>query len=231
MTARGSAVWLWTAGSLLLVAGGLLALHLLVPSAAGVLRAGPGQLGDPVGDLGVAAPLASLAANALTVVVPLPGTSVAMLNGALFGPWSGAFLNWAGGLAGAVLCFWLGRRILAPHVARLVARRPGAADSRARRRVRLLARRLERPSGGGVAVARLAGAPFGLVSYLGGATAVGWWPFLWGTAAGSLPRAAGYAALGSAFHVPFWLGLAMAPAAGAAWAGWRLLTRRRGSGS
>jgi uncharacterized membrane protein YdjX (TVP38/TMEM64 family) len=181
-----------------------------------LLQAGPHALADPMRDLGPLAPVASLVLNALTVVVPVPGSPLALVNGALFGPWTGALLNLAGGLAGAALCFWIGRSLVADRFARMLARRPER-----------WARLLGRPSGGTVAAVRLSGASFGLVSYLSGATGMSWWPFLWGTALGTLPRAAAYAMLGSALEVPFWATLAIGPVAAAAWCAAQLLRRRR----
>jgi len=97
VTARGPAIWWCTAGAAVLALAALAGMLVLEPGGFAVLQTSPYRLADPVGDLGAAAPLASIVANALTVVVPVPGTAVAMLNGALFGPWSGACLNWLGG--------------------------------------------------------------------------------------------------------------------------------------
>ena len=226
VTVRGPAIWWCTAGAAVLACAAFAAVLWLDPGGLTILQAGPYRLRDPVGDMGPAAPLASIIANALTVVIPVPGTAVAMLNGALFGPWSGACLNWIGGMAGAGLCFWLGRTLAAPRLRPLLARRARSRDEDgARAPVRAWARRLEHPTGGAVALARLVGAPFGLVSYLAATTAIGWWPFLWGTAAGSLPRAVAYAALGSTLRLPIWVGVVSAPALALAWAGLRMLPR------
>jgi uncharacterized membrane protein YdjX (TVP38/TMEM64 family) len=212
-TRRATLGW-WGGGALLAAAA--IACLLVVEGPVRLLQAGPHALADPVRDLGPLAPVASLVVNALTVVVPVPGSPVALVNGALFGPWAGALLNLAGGLAGAALCFWIGRSLAGDRLARMLARRSER-----------WARPLARPGGGTIAAVRLSGASYGLVSYLSGATGMAWWPFLWGTAAGTLPRAAAYAALGSAFEVPFWATLAIGPVAAAAWFAGRLLRRRR----
>jgi uncharacterized membrane protein YdjX (TVP38/TMEM64 family) len=205
--------WVW-AGALLLA--GALAYLVVAQGPLTLLQAGPGALARPVRELGVFAPLGSLAMNALTVVIPLPGSAVALVNGAVFGPWAGALLNWGGGLIGASLCFWVGRSLAAERLARALSRRPES-----------WARQLERPSWTAIAGLRAAGVSFGFVSYLSGATAIGWWAFLWGTAAGSLPRAAAYAVLGSTLQIPFWATLALGPIAAAGWVAARALRRRR----
>src|SRR5262245_23469416 len=138
MAARVPAVWWCLSAALVAACAGAVTLLLLEPDAFALFQVSPRTLGSGLAELGAAAPLASVAANALTVVVPLPGITVAVINGTLFGPLSGAFLNWVGGLAGAALCFWVGRRLAAPFVRRALAGRAGG---------RPWVRRLERPSG------------------------------------------------------------------------------------
>ena len=65
---------------------------------------------------GIWTPLASLVLMVLqAVIAPLPGSLVAAANGALYGVWWGTLLSWAGGLAGAVVSYglgrWLGERV------------------------------------------------------------------------------------------------------------------------
>jgi uncharacterized membrane protein YdjX (TVP38/TMEM64 family) len=68
--------------------------------------------------LGPLAPAVSLVLMVLqSVFSPLPGSLVAAANGALFGVWWGSLLSWAGGMAGALVTYgigrWLGERAVA----------------------------------------------------------------------------------------------------------------------
>lgn len=189
---------------------------------AGVLTLDPSHLRDVLLSVGPAAPVVALAANvAQAVLAPLPGAAVVYLNGAVFGVWAGALLNLVGGMLGALACFAIARRLLRPSVTRWFAGHRG--HPRLQRLVDgAQAGRSARRDGLAILALRLVpGAPFDLVSYGAGVTKVGWWPFLWGTTAGSAPHAFAYALLGASLHVPLWAGIVAAFALGAAVAGAR----------
>lgn len=194
--------WVWTTFA---AAGAALALLIAFREPALAVVAGdPHLLADAVARWGPLAPLAAVSANVVqAVVAPIPGTAVVFLNGALFGLWTGALLNWVGGIAGALACFGIARTVARPWAARLIARSP---------RLESAAARLGDADGGsagwGVAVSRFVpGAPFDLISYASGAVGIRAWPFVWGTALGSAPHALAYAALGTSLAVPLWAGL------------------------
>ena len=184
--------------------------------AAGILTLDPSQLRGALLSAGPAAPLVALVANVVqAVLAPVPGAAVVYLNGAVFGVWAGALLNLAGGVLGALACFAIARRLLRPSAMRWFA------GHRCHPRLRRLVDgdqpgRSARQDGLAILALRLVpGAPFDLVSYGAGVTRVGWWPFLWGTAAGSAPHALAYALLGASLHVPLWAGIVAAFALGA----------------
>lgn len=60
----------------------------------------------------VPAIVASISFIVLLVFVPVtPFIVIAALNGAVFGPWLGTFINWSGGMIGSVLMFLLSRYV------------------------------------------------------------------------------------------------------------------------
>lgn len=55
-------------------------------------------------------PIASVTLMVLqSVLAPLPGSLVAAANGAIYGVWIGTLLSWAGGMAGGLVTYALGR--------------------------------------------------------------------------------------------------------------------------
>jgi len=55
-------------------------------------------------------PIVSVALMVLqSVLAPLPGSLVAAANGAIYGVWTGTLLSWAGGMAGGLVTYALGR--------------------------------------------------------------------------------------------------------------------------
>jgi uncharacterized membrane protein YdjX (TVP38/TMEM64 family) len=170
--------------------------------------------------LGPLAPAASIGLNVVqAVIAPLPGFVIPYVDGAAFGTWAGALITWVGGLCGAMACFALARTAVRPLASRWCSRS---------RRLEVAAARLERSGGVATLLARLLpGSPFDLVSYLAGLSGMRPWPFLWGTAAGSAPKALAYAWMGSSLGIPLWLGLALTPLAGLAWLAAAALMRPR----
>ena len=176
---------------------------------------------------GPLAPLASVALNVMqAVLAPVPATAIVYLNGAVFGVWAGALLNLVGGVVGALACFAIARTMLRPRLTHWL--------ERTGRSSRLHGLTAQAGSGGAprrdgltILMLRLVpGVPFDLVSYGAGVSRVGWWPFLWGTTAGSAPHAVVYALLGASLNVPVWVGIAAAAGLGLAIAAARGLTPR-----
>src|SRR5438132_5152199 len=71
---------------------------------------------------GVLAPLGFIVIQALQVVIaPIPGEVTGLLGGFIFGQWLGFFYSTLGLTAGSLFAFWVGRRLGAPYVRRLVS--------------------------------------------------------------------------------------------------------------
>ena len=71
---------------------------------------------------GVLAPLVFIVIQALQVIIaPIPGEVTGLLGGFIFGQWLGFFYSTLGLTAGSLFAFWVGRRLGAPYVRRLVS--------------------------------------------------------------------------------------------------------------
>jgi uncharacterized membrane protein YdjX (TVP38/TMEM64 family) len=154
---------------LLLVAGGVVALLVDVPSV-GTLHGWLDSLGTP----GWAALVLGLA---LATLAPIPRTALSVLCGVLAGFWGGLALALASGVLGALVGFALARSLGRETVTRLAGPRLARADE-------LLAAR------GAVAVlmGRLIPiTPFTLVSYAGGLSGIPLRAYLLGSAVGLVP--------------------------------------------
>jgi len=71
------------------------------------------RLGGAVGiweRFGWWAPAATVPLHALISLSPMPSDLIALANGAVYGPWLGALLGWAGWYAAAWIRFSIGRR-------------------------------------------------------------------------------------------------------------------------
>lgn len=76
---------------------------------------------------GVFGPLAVIGLVVVEVVVaPIPGSVIPITVGALFGIWPGVLYTWVGNVIGAIIAFWLARRIGRPLVTRFV--KPATLD-------------------------------------------------------------------------------------------------------
>jgi uncharacterized membrane protein YdjX (TVP38/TMEM64 family) len=175
---------------------------------------------------GAWAPLVSAALMVLqSVVAPLPAFVITFANGLVFGWAWGALLSWSSAMAGAALCFALGRALGRPAVERLAGGAAGldAAD-------RFFARHGARA----VLLARLLPfVPFDPVSYAAGLTSLRVGPFLVATGLGQLPATLLYSYLGTSVtgsvRVLFWTFSIVAAAAVVVWATRRPLQERVGA--
>src|SRR2546425_326073 len=77
---------------------------------------------------GVLAPLVFIVIQALQVIIiaPIPGEVTGLLGGFIFRQWLGFFYSTLGLTAGSFFAFWVGRRLGAPYVRRLVSSRCGS---------------------------------------------------------------------------------------------------------
>ena len=166
----------------LIVALAVTAATATMPNASDATRA--------VEDAGAFAPVVIVVVTSILVTALVPRTLIAGAAGALFGALWGAVFVMAGALLGAVAAFevarWLGRDFL-----------------RGRRRAAALDKFLHRRGLLGVLVLRLLPvAPFGLVSYAFGATAVRRPVYLLATVLGIAPSTVIFATLGATAMSP-----------------------------
>ena len=167
------------------------------------------------------APLLSIGLMvAEAIAIPVPVTIVMVANGLVFGVWRGALVSVAGGFAGALAAYtigrWVGRRLL-EHVVPASSFR--WADGL-----------MTRYGNWAIVLERwIPGVPGDPISYVAGLTRVPVLPFLGLTMVGLVPANLAVAFLGSqiASDVPmrYWVsGLLLA---GTIWIGWRIARRHR----
>jgi uncharacterized membrane protein YdjX (TVP38/TMEM64 family) len=125
----------------------------------------------------------------VSAIVPIPAELPAMLNGAVFGLWSGAAVTWTGAMLGA----WISFRGAAWLHARFGERWFG---SRGRERVAALGRTTGRVE---LIVLRLTPVvAFHLINYVAGIARIPERRFLWTTAVGIIPGVFAFTAGGMA---------------------------------
>ncbi|UKA73523.1 TVP38/TMEM64 family protein [Arthrobacter sp. FW306-06-A] len=133
------------------------------------------------------APAVFIFGYAALTLSPAPKNVLTIGAGMVFGFVGGVGLVVAAALLGASAAFWLGRWLGREAVENYAGARVGKLDE-------VLGRR------GFVAVVgvRLVPVlPFTAINYLAGATSVGWWRYLLGTALGILPGTVSYVTLGA----------------------------------
>jgi uncharacterized membrane protein YdjX (TVP38/TMEM64 family) len=182
------------------------------------------QLPELVDRIGPVAPYLGVLIGSALLIALIPRTPVSLACGALFGATVGSVCAIATAVVGALVTFgagrWLGREFVAARAGRRLARLDG-----------MVAR------GGVLAVATvrcIPVAPFGVVGYAYGASAVRFRHYLAGTLINVVPGAVSYAIIGAAATapgrfqplalVPAALGLALSVAVAGQW-GWRALRR------
>lgn len=78
-------------------------------------------LQETLEEWGLLAPVVFILIQAVQVVIaPIPGDVTGLLGGFVFGQWLGFFYSTVGLTAGSLFAFWVGRRLGAPVVQRLV---------------------------------------------------------------------------------------------------------------
>jgi len=122
-----------------------------------------------------------------SIAAPLPAFVITFANAALFGWLKGAILSWTSAMAGAALCYWIGkfygRSVVEKLVTPYALKRIDRFFTRYGKYAILLARLLPFIS-------------FDAVSYAAGLTAVGFWEFFWATGIGQLPATLVYSYVG-----------------------------------
>lgn len=122
-----------------------------------------------------------------SVIAPLPAFVITFANASLFGWWQGAILSWSSAMAGAALCFFVGR-VLGRDVVEKITSKAGLQqiddffDKHGKQSI-LIARLLPFIS-------------FDIVSYAAGLTSMGFVGFFVATGIGQLPATIVYSYVG-----------------------------------
>lgn len=178
----------------------------------------PDALREVIQGLGPWGPVAAFAVLVLeAVAAPLPGWPVVVVLGAVYGPVVGFGLSWLGGVAGSVLAFLLGRRLLRPWIWRRLTEEQ-----------RELVARLTYENGFALLViARwLPVTSLDVLAYVASVSPISWQTYTLAAALGYLPGTLLFTLLGyglTVAHAEWWL-LALG---GTAALGWWLARRRR----
>jgi len=143
---------------------------------------------DFVASYGSRAMFVSFLLMILTVVFPpLPAFMVTFANANLFGWWQGALLSWSSAMAGAAICFYLARLFGRGFVERLSTK--GA--------LKQVDKFFEQYGKQSILIARLLPfLSFGVVSYAGGLTSMGFWGYFLATGIGQTPATIIYSYVG-----------------------------------
>lgn len=152
-------------------------------------------------------------------ILPIPAEAPAMINGALFGPFTGTVITWVGAMGGAMASFEIARTLGRPVAERVL--QPASLE-RADRVV-------IRAGWGGLLLARFMPLiAFTALNWGAGLTPISRWRFFWTTAVGIVPgtivfTASGWGLTALLERLP-WVALGVAVVL-LAWIAWR--TRRR----
>ncbi len=203
--------------ALLLLA--LTVLGLATTLNAGITLPSPWRIAEWLRGFGGWAPLAVIVLMIVHSFIPFPAEIVAICAGAVFGTITGAALVWVGAMAGAVLSFWLARRLGRDWLrARLSPERAARLD-----------RFTEDRGAMALLIARFVPLiAFNLINYAAGLTRVRLTTFAWTTALGILPLTLLSTWLGTRMKDMSWP-LLLAVSAGAVtvtWAGHAMAQRR-----
>lgn len=122
-----------------------------------------------------------------SVVAPLPAFVITFANASLFGWWQGAILSWSSAMAGAALCFAIGR-ILGRDVVEKLTSKVGLQQ---------IDEFFEKHGKQSILIARLLPfISFDIVSYAAGLTSMGFLGFFAATGLGQLPATIVYSYVG-----------------------------------
>jgi uncharacterized membrane protein YdjX (TVP38/TMEM64 family) len=141
---------------------------------------------EPVAQWGIWAATVSVLVMVANTFLPLPGESVGIVNGAVFGFWRGFAVSWIGVMSSAVLAFGIGRILPRRTI------RHGAL----RRLVACADALVGRGWHAAMVIRFIPLLPFTIFNVALGRAPVGWGTFLWTTALGVLPMTAVLVAVG-----------------------------------
>jgi uncharacterized membrane protein YdjX (TVP38/TMEM64 family) len=131
------------------------------------------RLGQLLKTAGPWAPAAYIGAYAAGVCLFMPGTLLATVGAAIFGPYYGFIYVWLGAMIGAVLAFFIGRYLGRDFAASLIGNKLGKYDEA-----------IERNGFATVLYLRLVYFPFTPMNFGMGLTRVRFWDYFSGTALG-----------------------------------------------
>lgn len=122
-----------------------------------------------------------------SVIAPLPAFVITFANASLFGWWQGAILSWSSAMAGAALCFMIGR-ILGRDVVEKLTSKAGLQQ---------IDEFFDKHGKQSILIARLLPfISFDIVSYAAGLTSMGFVGFFVATGIGQLPATIVYSYVG-----------------------------------
>jgi len=122
-----------------------------------------------------------------SVAAPLPAFLITFANAAIFGWWKGALLSWTSSMAGAALCFYIGRILGRDAVEKLTSKYAMASVEGF----------FEKYGKHAILVCRLLPfISFDFISYAAGLTSMGFLAFIVATGVGQLPATVVYSYVG-----------------------------------
>lgn len=122
-----------------------------------------------------------------SVAAPLPAFLITFANASLFGWWQGAILSWTSAMAGAAVCFWIGRVLGRDAVIKLTSKAG----------LEQVDRFFDKHGAMSILIARLLPfISFDIVSYAAGLTSMSFWSFFVATGIGQLPATIVYSYVG-----------------------------------
>lgn len=122
-----------------------------------------------------------------SVAAPLPAFLITFSNASLFGWWQGAILSWTSAMAGAAVCFWIGRVLGRDAVIKLTSKAG----------LEQVDRFFDKHGAMSILIARLLPfISFDIVSYAAGLTSMSFWSFFIATGIGQLPATIVYSYVG-----------------------------------
>ncbi|EPR77558.1 DedA family inner membrane protein YdjX [Leifsonia rubra CMS 76R] len=176
---RASTLWKAGAFVVFLVAIGIVALSIEIPSVEEIQ-----SWAESAGALGA---VVFVAAYAVLTLTPAPKAVISIASGLAWGLWTGTLLVLLGATAGAALSFWIGRMLGRDAVEQYTGGRVRAVDEMLQKRGLLSV----------IALRLIPLIPFTVINYTAGLTAVRVRDYLIGTAIGIIPGTMAFVAVGA----------------------------------
>lgn len=140
------------------------------------------------------APAVFIVLYASLTLAPVPKSVLSIAAGLAFGLVGGIFVVYGGAMLGSMAGFWLGRWLGREAVEKFTGERVEKVDDLLQRRGLAAV----------IGVRLVPVLPFTVINYAAGLTAIGWWPYIFGTAIGILPGTVGFVTLGAFGLQPGW---------------------------